>query len=340
MESTRLIARWQRTTILLTVVPLILFAALGRDGSSRPWVLAACLVIGSSTHVAATGWFLFEPDVRSMARRRWMRFVVVPVVLVVASAWMGANAPTRTIDLVLCGFFSWQFFHFQKQNLGIAALMASSSGSPSLSTRERRCVVLSGVAGIFGLLGHPSLLQLPLHSAIPALFEVGAVLFVVCLVGGIVTLYRRNTSERPRIFVITYVAVLMFNVPIFLFSSPYAAVGGMTVAHGFQYLFMVGSVVGVSVRQRRRWERATVLSNVLIFGTATLAIAVHLHDGDTLEKAVYGAAIGVTMAHFVIDGALWRLREPRARRFMATRLPHLVSLPPDVLVTTSPTDIG
>jgi len=340
MEAPRPVARWQRVTVVLTIVPLILFAALGRSDSSRPFVLAACLVIGSSTHVAATGWFIFESDVRSMARRRWVRFFGVPVALVVASAWTGANATPHFIDLALCAFFSWQFFHFQKQNVGVAALVASSSGIASLSARERRCVVLSGVAGIVGLLGHPSLLQLPLRPVSADLFALGAILFVAAGVVGIVTLSHREHSERPRIFVVTYVTVLLFNGPIFVFSSPYAAVGGMTVAHGFQYLFIVGSVVGVSVRQRRRWERATIFSNVLIFGTATLAVAVHLHDGDTLEKAVYGAALGLTMAHFVIDAALWRLRDPRARRFMSTRLPHLVPPRLPVTVSTSPADIG
>ncbi len=340
MTPTRLVAAWQRTTIVVTVVPLVVLGIIGHGQHPANTVVAACLVIGGSTHVAATGWFVFETDVRSVARRRWCRFFLLPAAVVAAAAWFGATASPHRIAIFLCGFFAWQFFHFQKQNVGVAALMASSSKVASLTTRERRCLVASGIAGITGLLGRPSLLHIPLRPATPALFFVGEVLFVVALVMGVAALMRRYRDQRSLVFVVTYVSGLLFNAPIFLFRAPYAAVGGMTVAHGFQYLFIVSTVVGASVHGRRRWERATLFSNILIVGTGCLAVAIHLHDGDGFERAIYGVALGVTMAHFLIDAAIWRLRDPQSRKFLTRRLPHLLGDSPTTSIITSPADIG
>ena len=39
-----------------------------------------------------------------------------------------------------------------------------------------------------------------------------------------------------------YLMGLFFSVPVFVFASPYAAVGGMTIADGMQYLLLVSLV--------------------------------------------------------------------------------------------------
>jgi hypothetical protein len=39
---------------------------------------------------------------------------------------------------------------------------------------------------------------------------------------------------------------------------------------------------------------------------------------------VFGAYLGTVMAHFVVDGGLWRLRDPFLRAFLARRVPYLM----------------
>ena len=75
--------------------------------------------------------------------------------------------------------------------------------------------------------------------------------------------------DRPPGFTIVYVVSLLFSLPIFVFSSPYAAVGGMTVAHGLQYLFLVSLVAGTG-RGAGRVSRGLVLGNVALLGGALL----------------------------------------------------------------------
>ncbi len=73
----------------------------------------------------------------------------------------------------------------------------------------------------------------------------------------LVAIARRPRSRRPAGFCATYLISLFFVLPVFVFASPYAAVGGMTAAHGLQYLVLV--------------------SNISLIGGAALNAASHLH---------------------------------------------------------------
>jgi hypothetical protein len=64
-----------------------------------------------------------------------------------------------------------------------------------------------------------------------------------------------------------------------------------------------------------------IASLVLMLGLATLGAmvlnAAILAPGQLgYGYALYGAFVGVTMSHFVLDAGLWRLSEPFQRRYM------------------------
>jgi hypothetical protein len=115
---------------------------------------------------------------------------------------------------------------------------------------------------------------------------------------------------------------------VFLFESPYAAVAGLTLAHGFQYLLIMGLVAGGESDAQRRVLSVMVLFNVALLGGLALAGASYLHDSTGWSRALFGAYLGVVMAHFVIDAGLWRLRDEFPRQLLARRVPYLVA-PPD-----------
>jgi len=48
----------------------------------------------------------------------------------------------------------------------------------------------------------------------------------------------------------------------------------------------------------------------------------------TPGEAPGGASLGAVMAHFVVDGGLWRLREEFPRSFLGARVPFLVRVSP------------
>ncbi len=285
--------------------------------------LAWLLFLGSSVHVAATGWLYTLPDVRAHVTGRPLRYVWIPAGLIVTGAVTAAMLSPAAMARLLLAYFAWQFFHFQKQNLGLAALAASVHRVRPLSRAERRALTGAGGAGIAGLLAQPGLLQLPVGPAAGQLFTGAGLLFAALAGWGIVALARRPAAARPAGFCILYLIALLFPLPIFVFRSPYAAVGGMTMAHGFQYLLLVGLVAAGNRRGTSRWLRLAVFASVALAGGALLSGASHLHGFAPLIRLVFGAYLGVVTAHFVIDAGFWRMRDPFPRTFLARHVPGL-----------------
>ena len=285
--------------------------------------LAWLLFLGSSVHVAATGWLYTLPDVRAHAAARPLRYVWVPAGLVVTGAVTAAAMSPAVMAWVLLAYFGWQFFHFQKQNLGMAALAASVRRVRPLSQAERRALMGAGGAGILGLLAHPGLLQLRVGPGAGEWFTVAGLLFAAAAGSGVVALVRRPAADRPAAFCAMYLMALLFSLPIFVFRSPYAAVGGMTIAHGFQYLLLVGLVAAGNRRRTPRWLRVALFANVALVGGALLSGASHLHGFPPALRLIFGAYLGVVTAHFVIDAGFWRMRDPFPRAFLARHVPGL-----------------
>jgi hypothetical protein len=235
--------------------------------------------------------------------------------------------PAITVRWALLGFFAWQFFHFQKQNVGMAALAGVSQGGGSVRPLERRAIIVAGCAGIAGLVSHPDLLQLALPAPARFLFPAAEAVFAISVGVGVVALMRRSRGQRPVAFVIIYLISLLFFSPVFLFASPYAAVAGLTIAHGYQYLLIVGMVAGAQRIGGSRFISLLILINVAVFGGVALNTASHLHDGSSVARAIFGAYLGLVMAHFVIDAGLWRLRDEFPKAFLGARLPYLIPPP-------------
>jgi hypothetical protein len=313
---------WLWLTVVLTGGAFVVAVALAPPASTAPgrglaWVMFA----GSSVHVASTGWLYTLGDVRSYAASRPLRFWLAPAALVLSGALAAALLSPTDLTWLLLPFFGWQFYHFAKQNLGMVALAASSAGVPSPRRAERRTLLAAGVAGIGGLIAHPALLQLRAGPRPGALFPVAALVFAAAVVAGVALLVRRPAAQRPAGFSAMYLMALLFSLPVFVFASPYAAVGGMTVAHGMQYLLLVGLVAAGS---GARLVRLAVLCNMALLGGAALEKASHLHGAAPAERLLFGAYLGAVTAHFVIDAGLWRLRDPFPRAFLARRVPYLV----------------
>ena len=315
---------WLVGTIVVTAGSIALGAALAPPAGTTPVRgLTWLLFVGSSVHVAATGWFFTVPEVRAHARRHPRRYLLAPLALVVvAGALAGAISP-KAFGWALLVFFAWQFFHFQKQNVGMAALACTTQRVLGLQRGERRAIIAAGVAGIVGLLSHPELLRLSVAPPVRWAFVLGAVMFSAAVVGGVVVVLRREPADRPPAFLAIYLLSLAFFAPVFVFSSPYAAVAGVVLAHGFQYLLIVGLVAAGQQRLSPALQLG-VLLNVALFGGIALNLASHLHDGSWLARTAYGAYLGLVMTHFVVDAGLWRLREEFPRSFLQSSVPYLL----------------
>jgi len=318
---------WLCATVALTLGAFAAAVALAPPASAAPGRgLAWLLFVGSSVHVASTGWLYTLPDVRGYARQRPARLVLLPVALILASAAAAAVVPPATLVWGLLPYYAWQFFHFQKQNLGLAALATSSRRVASLRPAERRAIMTAGYAGIAGLVAHPGLLQLRISPpGLAWLYPAAATVFAAAVGGGLAAAARRPGADGAFWPYVVYLISLGFFLPVFAFRSPYAAVGGMTIAHGLQYLLLLGLVAAGPRRAAGRALRLAVLANIALAGGAALSAASHVHGAAAVAgRLAFGAYLGVVMAHFVIDASLWRLRDPFPRAFLAAWVPGLL----------------
>lgn len=279
--------------------------------------MRALLLFGYTAHLACTAWFATLPDFRGYARTRPATFVVAPCVLVVASVAVCTTLPSAALDRALLAFFAWQFWHFHRQNLGLAALAARASGAGALSRGERRALTVTGGAGVAGLMLAPQLLALPMDGSAP-LRAVAFAVWVAAALAGLAIV------RRPPAFLGVYAFALLFFAPTFLFSNPYLAIAGLTIAHSWQYLFLMSLVAGPPA-PRSAAGPAALFAVAIVGGAAMAAIADRPHGGGLLPDALFGLYLGLVMTHFVADAAIWRMGAGFGRRLVATRLPYLNS---------------
>lgn len=329
---------WLAGTLTVTLAAFAVAIALAPPASLPPVRgLAWLLFVGSSVHVASTGWLYTLPEVRGYARQHRGKLVLIPAALILAAAALAGLLSPATMAWFLLSYYAWQFLHFQKQNLGMAALAASSRRAAPLRPVERRALMIAGYAGIAGLIAHPGLLQLRLDPGLGLVYRMAAAIFAAAVAVGAITVARRPGGGVA--FRAVYLTSLCFFGPVFAFGSPYAAVGGMTIAHGLQYLLLIGLVAAGNGQLPGRAMRLAVLCNVALVGGLALSGASHLHGAALAGRLAFGAYLGAVMAHFVIDACVWRLREPFPRAFLASRVPGL--LPARVPGPDgSPADIG
>jgi hypothetical protein len=324
---------WLWGTVALTAGAIVTAIALAPPASAPPGRgLAYLLFAGSSAHVASTGWFYTLPEVRGHMRRHRGRYVWAPIALIAGAGAIAAAIPPAAIEWLLLPYFAWQFFHYQKQNLGMAALAAAGHRVTGLRPAERRALLAAGLAGIAALVAHPRLLQLPADGGLSALFPLALAAFVIAAAAGLACLARRPAAQRPAGFCVAFSCGLGFWLPVFVFGSPYAAVAGITIAHGLQYLLLMGLVAagsrggarGQDRGRARRLVQVAALVNIALAGGAALSVASDLQNSAALVRILFGGFLGAVMAHFVIDAGLWRLRDRFPRAFLAERVPYLV----------------
>lgn len=100
-----------------------------------------------------------------------------------------------------------------------------------------------------------------------------AVGYALCASAGFVLPGRRPPERRPVGAVLLYGLCLVFFLPAFVFDSPYAALAGLTAAHGYQYLVIMALVAAGG----RRAGLNHLIALALLLGTG-LNLASHLRS--------------------------------------------------------------
>ena len=140
---------WVAATAAMSVAAAVAAILLAPPASARPpEALAFLLFVGSSVHVASTGWFYTDPEMRGHFRGHLVRYLLMPVLLIAGTALLFQLGDKPVRGWLLLGFFSWQLWHYQKQNVGVQSFVAAGTGSGPLSVWERRTLMVAAVIAL------------------------------------------------------------------------------------------------------------------------------------------------------------------------------------------------
>ena len=309
------------TLIPLLGVPLALGLATAQITGPLPGALLLATITGPM-HVAATGFFYFDRAFRPVMSEN--RF---------SCTWSLAWLPLTILGLGLAGaaligpwgyliIFSfhniWLFYHYQRQNFGLASFVSTHVGVGRLPPRVNTVLNVAALGAIVALLGTPGFYPnpegiIPAHAYV-ALRTAGTIVYLTSVVL-MLWVFRSEPRLRDSVWLTgALIVCVAFFLPTIVCRNAGMAFLPVAFTHGAQYIMMMSVVSGRSSRG--------------VLGLLTMC-AVGVGAGLALNAMkVWPAllvAMGITQVHFLVDARVWRLREPRQRAIMRDRFDFLLT---------------
>jgi len=328
----------------LITVPVLL--GLNRAAGIGTWSIALVGVFATFINAPHYGATLVRVYEQRADRQRYVVFTVyVTIAVIVAflaglrSAWIGSALITL--------YVSWSPWHFSGQNYGLAVMFLGRSGAAVPPGTKRWLQASFFLAFVLALItihveasgtvyaaGTTELsdeyrvlrLGLPMQLAIPA-FGAAALAYLTCLVVATVGL-RRVTTWRALlpVFALVLTEALWFVVPATLQiggstnaqALPFAAIW-ISTAHSAQYLWVSAYYAR---RSGRHGRTPAFLAKSLAAGSAAIVLPGLLFMPALGGTVAWSAGLAslvfavVNLHHFLLDGAIWKLRDGRVARVL------------------------
>jgi hypothetical protein len=321
--------------LLSTWVPMIFFVWNARLESVLYGfgAMKSMLLFLGTAHVPATIFFYVDKDFAEIIKTNKLRYVYLPIVLTVATGFVFAFGGTAVQAYVLLIYWSWQAFHYGRQNTGIYSFLSIAKRGTKPDRSEKIIIDLAtwcGIIGTFKILGlgvAPAYMREPVEG----LYRFGTWAFAAVLLASI-AVYIKNVKRTTPLLTVFYFTLVCFFLPIFISTDITVAFFSYAMAHGLQYLVFM-TVVSLNFSPQSVSNRIHVANAVKLFGFIIVVGFIFYRSNDlkTIEfftshgtplravDFVIGAILGATMAHFVIDAGAWRLSKPQQRMYIGNR---------------------
>jgi tetratricopeptide (TPR) repeat protein len=316
---------WTAPLLLLTYV------------AAREWfvgtllVFYALMIVCNNPHYMATLYRAYgtrDDFVR-------YRFFTVHVTALVAATAVVAHFATGLVPWLVTAYLTWSPWHYTGQNFGLAMMWARRNGAEP--TRPERGALQGAFAASYlgwllwmhsGYSEEANVLSLGLPPAIAT--PLRGLLVLVFLAAGtwVVARLARRAGFVPLLGVATLYATqfLWFVLPTLIeFASgrslppAYYSAGVLAFMHCAQYLWVTSfyarreTEAGVRGDGRPwnpwRYYAILVAGGIALFVPGPWLVST-LFRHDLVDSLVIFAAL-VNLHHFIVDGAVWKLREGR-----------------------------
>lgn len=323
---------------------------VGCGAWSAPLLLVTSLVSGSK----AAGWsfafymlalFFNYPHFMATVYRAYhsydefarYRFFTVHVAVLLACAGLIAHLWYPLLPWIFTLYICWSPWHYTGQNFGLLMMFARRAGL-SPTHREREALYLSFIASylmlLFSFHTGPSGDALILSLGLPAKFTLPAramlgLFFIAASGWALFSLAKRSNWKAlsPTATLVT-TQFLWFLLPalIELMSGKevpqtrYSS-GILAVLHSAQYLWITSYYQEKEARAagQTSWSFARYLLTLVAGGIALFVpgpwIVSRLFHADFAASFLTFTAL-VNLHHFILDGAIWKLRDSRIASFL------------------------
>jgi tetratricopeptide (TPR) repeat protein len=316
------------------------------------WVPAAAaplvILVSGTPHYGATLLRVYE---RAEDRRAYALFAIWAT-FALAGLFLAGLASVRVASLLLTVYLSWSPWHYAGQNYGVALMFLGRRGV-TVTPRAKRLYYASFFLSFVltflaqhGAVGGPGYAPFAeggggirfLPIGIPAALASGGLLLAGVAYGVALVLafgsFLRSASLRDAApaAILTATHALWFVVPVFVrhwdvlptaapFAAQFATYAFLWVAaaHSLQYLWVT---TFYTARTEGIPGRARYLGKSLLAGAALWNIPLLLFGRAGLGWSQSPASLSILVAsvanihHFVLDGAIWKLRDGRVARIL------------------------
>jgi tetratricopeptide (TPR) repeat protein len=310
--------------------PLLLLAFYATSTYSRGWTVAFYFLalLFNYPHFMATVYRAYH----TRTEFEKYRIFTVHIALLLALAGVVAHAWFPLLPWVFTLYICWSPWHYTGQNFGLMMMFARRSGLAPSST-ERNAIHLSFVASFLLLMlsfhtgpsGDPLILSLDLAAKFTLPARAVLALFFIAATGWALTSMARRSNLRAIVAPLTLAVTqfLWFLLPamIELFSghevpqTRYSS-GILAVLHSTQYLWITSyyqereaRAAGDTHFKFWRYLVTLIAGGIALFIPGPWIVSRVFHVDFAASFLTFTALVNIH--HFILDGALWKLRDSR-----------------------------
>ncbi|HEY0407503.1 MAG TPA: hypothetical protein VGC89_17345 [Pyrinomonadaceae bacterium] len=319
--------------LLSTWIPLLFFVSVAHLESSyfSIYGMKSVFLFLGTAHVPATFFFYADRKFAHIVRQHKARYLYFPLALTVGAGLLVAFSSAQTQTYLFLFFWAWQAFHYGRQNLGIYSFASIAQSSSAPGQLEKRAIDLATVCGILGTFRILGMGIAPeyLRGALEQLYQFGWLGYIAVIIFSLYV-YARNFRQTTLLKSIFFWTLVLFFLPIYLSNDINVTFLSYAIAHGLQYIVFMG-IVSFAAEEQQERARAARYHNALKLLGLMIFLGLLFYNADTLRQFdwvknnvllvrcfdfLFGAVLGATMAHFVIDAGAWRLSKLPQREYM------------------------
>jgi tetratricopeptide (TPR) repeat protein len=326
---------------------------VGCGAWSAPLLAVAAWLTPANTHGWAVGFYLLAivfnyPHFMATIYRAYhtredfekYKFFTLHITLLLAATAVVMHASPRLFPWVFTLYICWSPWHYTGQNYGLMMMFARRSGA-SVTPNERQWLHAAFWASYLMLLASfetggssdPLILSLglPAKITLPVRMALGATFATFVFLGFRTLVQRTSLRAMAAPLVLAVTQFLWFVLPTLLelhasYQIPQTrySSGILAVLHSAQYLWITSYYQQREARAEGQsgWRLAAYFVTLIAGGIALFIpgpwlVSRIFHYDFTTSFLIFTALVNIH--HFILDGALWKLRDSRIASLLIDR---------------------